>query len=80
MNFQDALTELQNGKRLTRTCWKDKSKYVMLFARPEKYQGYKQDGIFYQQVAMNIAHYTHMDVVWEPGTNGVLATDWELVK
>ncbi len=79
MNFQDALTNLQDGKRLTRTCWKDKGKYVALFARPDNYQGYKQDGIFYVRVAMNVGHYTHMDVVWNPSTDGVLATDWEIV-
>jgi len=81
MNFQDALTALQNGKRLTRACWKDKTKYVELFKRPhEKYQGYKQENTFYRQVAMSIGHYTHMDVCWTPMVSDILATDWEVVK
>ena len=80
MNFQDALTELQNGKRLTRTCWKDEGRYVTLFTRPENYQGYKQENVFYVREAMNIGHYKHMDVVWNPGTNGVLAIDWEIAE
>ena len=79
MNFQDALTNMQNGKRLTRKCWNEKGKYVTLFAHTENYQGYKQDSTFYMRVAMNIGHYTHMDVVWNPGQAGVLAIDWEIV-
>jgi len=80
MNFQDALTAMQAGKRLTRTSWNEKGKYVTLFDRPENYQGYKQSGVFYMRVAMKIAQYTHMDVVWNPGTAGVLATDWAVIK
>lgn len=78
MNFQDALTALQNGEKLTRTCWKDKGKYVTLFKRPENYPGYKTHDTFYIRTAMNIGHYTHMDVVWN--VHGVLATDWEVVE
>ena len=79
MNFQDALTNLQERKRLTRVCWKDKTKYVTLFSRPNNYQGYKTDETFYRHVAMQIAYYTHMDVVWGPTVDDILATDWELI-
>jgi hypothetical protein len=80
MNFQDALTAMQNGKRLTRKCWNEKGKYVTQFHRPENYQGYKQDRVFYVRVAMNIGHYTHMDVVWNPTTGAILDTNWEIVE
>ena len=31
MNFQEALTAMQDGKRVTRTCWKDRSKYCFIY-------------------------------------------------
>ena len=81
MTFEEALVLLKQGKRLTRASWKDKTRYAELFKRPDgKYQGYKQDDIFYRQEKMKIGHYTHMDVCWSPIVNDILANDWELTK
>ena len=80
MNFQDALTNLQAGKQVLRTGWKDKDRHVLLFVRPEKYQGYLRDGVLYRNDQTQVAQYTRIYRCYNPTVNDILATDWELAK
>jgi len=81
MNFQDALTELQNGKRLTRTCWKDKSRYVFIYQPTDIVMLQYMVGHMYRNEQCQVAHYTHMNRPWTPSGEGdIFANDWVLVK
>ena len=79
MNFQDALTEMQNGNRVTRASWKDKTKYCFIYQTDIKML---QDmvGYLYRNEKCQVAHYTHTSARWTPIESGILATDWELAK
>ena len=80
MNFQDALTHLQNGERLTRTCWKDKTKYVFIYQPTELKMLEYMVGHLYRNTKCRIANYTHTSQRWGPIEADIFATDWELVK
>ena len=80
MNFQDALTTLQEGKKLTRACWKDKTKYVFIYQPTElKMLEYKV-GHLYRNTKCRVANYNPTSQRWTPIENDLFATDWELVK
>ena len=74
MNFQDALTLMQEGHTLTRKAWDDPNVFAML----DEVCGARTD--FQKQVACRVAHYTHAKLGWNPTRNDMLAEDWELVK
>jgi precorrin-3B methylase len=74
MNFQDALTLMQEGKIVTRKAWGDPNVFAML----DEVCGARTD--FQKQVACRVAHYTHAKLGWHPHPNDILAEDWELVK
>ena len=74
MNFQDALTLMQEGKVLTREAWDDPNIFCMI----EEVQGVRTN--FQKQIACQVAHYTHAKNGWHPHKNDILATDWKLAK
>lgn len=78
MNFQNALTEMQNGKRITRTCWKDKTKYCFIYQPTDIKMLEYMIGQLYRNTKCQVAHYTHVPARWIPIENDLFATDWEV--
>lgn len=76
MNFQEALTLLQEGSTLTRECWHKHDPNVVVTL--EEVQGVRTK--FQKVVKCQVAHYTHSKLGWHPHPNDILATDWKEVK
>jgi len=74
MNFQKALTLMQDGYRMTRKAWDDPNIIAMI----DEVQGVRTD--FQKVVACQVAHYTHAKLGWNPTRNDILATDWEYAR
>ena len=79
MNFQDALTLMQKGERVTRTCWKEKSKYATIHHAPHPRLKNHLDGRLCRNNASSLGVKGRMLSTWTPIENDILAEDWELV-
>lgn len=82
MNFSDALELMKADKRLTRTCWKDKHVYVVIFRkRHPRLSGYPIEGKLYKNTpCAPICHGLSYGLAsWNPTQDSVLADDWEVV-
>ena len=69
MDFGEALHLLRNGHELTRAAWDDPKQLTSM-----------RGGKLYKVIPCQVAHYSHAKLGWNPTTNDILATDWELVK
>lgn len=69
MNFEQALSLLRKGNRLTRKGWED-PRYVVTL----------ENDRFKRVIKCKVAHYTHAKLRYDPTPNDILANDWELVK
>lgn len=73
MNFQQALTLMQEGRTLTRGVWHEHDPNVVVTLEEE--QGVRIN--FQKVIKCQVAHYTHAKLGWHPHPNDILATDWK---
>ena len=69
MNFSDALTELKNGKGLTRAAWNGRA--IVKLQKPDK--GSKMTAPYLYIDGDSIQPFT-------PGQDSILSDDWQVVE
>lgn len=87
MNFEDALSELKKGQKLTRGDWHNISFVVMQKGYPEGIPsneqtaeafGIKQGDMFVVKPYLQARTFDKEHIMWTPTVEDILADDWYL--
>ena len=80
MNFQEALTLMQEGKYVTRECWKDNTRYTFIYPEVDNINLQYMVGNLYRNEQCSVGSYTHMSSRWLPTQDDLFAEDWKIAK